>query len=396
MKMMRDQGYSEEEIQDFIREQEKQGVQRGLSDAPRPQEIPPRADVGQAATGARMALQGHDGGVERTDDDPHYAATPQITRGPRPFVEGGATPPRSGGKKISFAGDDAGLRSGPRRTPEATRLKQQGMGDQQQALDQIEHLLRNPREQVTEPNHAFNLPYVLGEYRRHYGEPPSYILDLMQPAPAPPLTAARERGQGGRGGAPPRPVARVSPDPPAVDEQPIGSLRQLMERIAANQEQAGQGQQTRQRIGAARDQIVPQPLVVPQPTKVVKDTPTTGKPKIEIKQIVKQEINRKNKKRATRVKKKNKESITRARKQYTKEKKSVLQSIRSAHKAHIKTESEKIKKLPQKQRKAARAKLKQTAKDKLTKLTKKIKPGTFYKKIDQLQKAVVAIRKLGW
>ena len=154
---------------------------------------------------------------------------------------------------------------------------------------------------------------------------------------------------------------------------------------AAAQRQ-GQGQQTRL-----------QQIPVPYPTTGVTARPAERRPQagIVVKQTVKQE-HKSTSKRNTRIRKTQKGSVAKSRKRYNALKKAVKKAVMNSKKAHYGTQNENIKKLPAKSRKAARAKLRAMIKSRLQKILGVVKPGTSYKTIEQINRAIVQLKKVKW
>jgi hypothetical protein len=115
-----------------------------------------------------------------------------------------------------------------------------------------------------------------------------------------------------------------------------------------------------------------------------------------VKQIVTQDQKQKTKQRTATVRKAGKTSITTARKRYTAAKKVATQKIRAAHKSLYNAENAKIKALPSKRRQAVRKGLRARLKTKLDKLLKLMKPGSFYKKVEDVERGITQLRKIKW
>jgi hypothetical protein len=94
-------------------------------------------------------------------------------------------------------------------------------------------------------------------------------------------------------------------------------------------------------------------------------------------------------------KKKKVTGVAAKRKEYNKMKKVLLASFRKAKKASYSTENERIKKIPSKERKAARQKLQQELKDKLTQLMKRLPPAAKLKR-SAIDKLISVAKQLKW
>lgn len=111
---------------------------------------------------------------------------------------------------------------------------------------------------------------------------------------------------------------------------------------------------------------------------------------------VKQIQNEKAKRRSKKAKTATKSAITAARKRYTTLKKRVTKALRVGKKKQYDFENAKIKDLPPAQRKASRAKLHAQLKGKLGGILAKMKPGTHYKNISNVESAILQMKKYKW
>ena len=74
----------------------------------------------------------------------------------------------------------------------------------------------------------------------------------------------------------------------------------------------------------------------------------------------------------------------------------MISKIKATRKAAYEKENARIKKLPAKERAAARKKLKSTLKTKHDKLVKKLKAGTHFKSVEALRSAISLAKSLKW
>jgi hypothetical protein len=143
--------------------------------------------------------------------------------------------------------------------------------------------------------------------------------------------------------------------------------------------------------GRSAVQTIPIPIPMPMPQRADRK----GTRGIVVKQTVKQQ-QRTTARTNDRIRKRAKGSITRVRKQYTKLKQQIKAALQKAKKSEYAQKNEKIKTLPVKSRKGARAKLRAEIKTKLTKLLNVAKPGTAYRTIVELNRAIALLKKLKW
>ena len=87
--------------------------------------------------------------------------------------------------------------------------------------------------------------------------------------------------------------------------------------------------------------------------------------------------------------------VTTARKQYSKLRRETIKAIRKGRVEHYRAESKKLGKLPVKERKAARLKLKKTLRDREVKLVGQL-PGASKMSIKDLDRISIVARKLRW
>ena len=138
-------------------------------------------------------------------------------------------------------------------------------------------------------------------------------------------------------------------------------------------------------------QTVPIPIPIPTGAAPQKKQPSG----IVVKQTVKQE-QKASVQKNRRIRKIQKGSITKARKAYNALKKQIKAALTKDKKSEYTRENDKIKKLPAKSRKAARAKLRVEIKAKLQKLLKFAKPSKAYKTIEAINRAIAQLKKLKW
>ena len=128
-------------------------------------------------------------------------------------------------------------------------------------------------------------------------------------------------------------------------------------------------------------------LVPPMATTVPAVARVQGKGGLKVIQKVNVQQTIKKKKRVT--------GVTARRKEYNKMKKALLAAFRKAKKDAYGAENDKIKKIPSKERKAARQKLRQELQDKLNRLKKHL-PSAAKLKRSAIDKLISAAKQLKW
>jgi hypothetical protein len=116
---------------------------------------------------------------------------------------------------------------------------------------------------------------------------------------------------------------------------------------------------------------------------------------IVVKQTVKQEQTSRAKQK-THIRKRQKGTVGKARKLYNALKRKVKSALMKSKKEFYATENTKIKKLPSKNRKQARIKLRAFLKAKIAKLLGSAKASTTYKSIESLNRAIVQLKRIKW
>jgi hypothetical protein len=260
------------------------------------------------------------------------------------------------------------------------------MDDMQRLRSQVQWLVNNPNGQGDEETR--NLTQLASRYKKLGGDMNALLrgggdesatvsegTDAgQQPGPQPgpqrgTQTQPQPRARRGRGGQP-----RGAGDPRALYQQ--------MAQLAASG--------VRQPQQPVRTQtIIPIPIPTGQQLKK-KPTPT-----IVVKQTVKQE-QRASVKRSRRIRKIQTGSITKARKAYNVLKKQIKAALQKDKTSEYARGNDKIKKMPVKSRKGARAKLRAEIKAKLQNLLKMAKPSTAYKTIESITRAIAQLKKLKW
>jgi hypothetical protein len=136
--------------------------------------------------------------------------------------------------------------------------------------------------------------------------------------------------------------------------------------------------------------VMTQPQIIYAPPRassgVVGVSDKDKKPEISIKISNKNIINEKKRRKA---------GLQKAKKEYTKLKKQATQAIRKGRMAHYKAENEKIKTLPVKQRKHARAELRKTLKNRESKLLASL-PTSTKLSLKDVERLKSVAQKLRW
>ena len=314
-------------------------------------------------------------------------ATPMMTKR-RPRATEAAGPP-GGGREMSPSPPSVGLESPETDGPNRGKTEAQMMGDRRSVRQQLLWLMQY-RRMATGTNNMRDYKFLAQRFEELGGN----INALMQQsgggaaAQGTPQTRPALRP---RRNPPPQPTRAQVPQVQQSPNQMLNALRQFA--------------QTGQRAGVAQaPSYPPQPRVVTQTQTVPIPIPMPmgggrqqqpGRSGVVVKQTVKQQqkttAQQKNK-----IRKRQQGSITNLRKQYTATKKQVKSAMMKAKKALYSTENSKIKKLPAKERKAARAKLRAAMKAKFDRLMSVAKPTTSFKTLEALTRAIAQLKKVKW